>query len=572
MSYVVLQTYSIAGTVADFNASAFRFALARVVNVQPADVTIANVTAGSVVVDVEIEARTTDTMAAVSTSLTNLASSGAAAAGSALGFTLESISMPTHVSVVETLVASPASALPAPDTPPSPLLWSKAPTPPLNPPLGASPIGANQALRSLITAITSTAGIAVIASAVGLVMLCGLVIFVRRLRKARRRRCEELYSAERLQPNASEQPYGKACRSFNGVAPGEQRGSDKRGAMSAHRLADGNAPRPAFSTPSTIKGTESEGRLKLPAQGYGESTLVWPPPSEDEHKERAASRAESCLANRPLALPTTTIDHARFEDDESDDEIDRAIAEARALQTTTIGHARVEDDVSDDEIDREIAEARECLRSNSHLSNTASAAPAATAAAAFPAPIVPCQTPAAMLEWAATSPVFQQASKVPAKTALGTNASVDGDDLIGMSPLELAELTEMKRAAVLRAAVLPPTSARPFPSPSNWVARLPRLASSSIPAPNTSLAPIALPTIGGDVPIGLSAEELQVLADLRRRHADAEPVCTRVRGSGGSRAPQLVGVVASRPTWPAWQSRNTSSAAVASRPTWPTPQ
>ena len=116
IAYEVVQTFTAAGSIDDFNSTAFGIALATIIGVSPSAVTII-ATAASVAITATIEADTQEDSSTHWTSLAALSSVGAAAASAALGVSLEAISPP--VVNVETLLGpSPPPPAPPPATPP----------------------------------------------------------------------------------------------------------------------------------------------------------------------------------------------------------------------------------------------------------------------------------------------------------------------------------------------------------------------------------------------------------------------------------------------------------------------
>ena len=124
--YSVRQQYTLAGDVADFNKTAFVYALAAVASVDPEAISVTVVPASiSVVADIRAGTNSAASDAIVA-SLQALAASGTAAAGAALGgVTLELIVMP--VPVVD--VQSRPPSMPSPTDP-----SKQMPSPPASPP------------------------------------------------------------------------------------------------------------------------------------------------------------------------------------------------------------------------------------------------------------------------------------------------------------------------------------------------------------------------------------------------------------------------------------------------------
>ena len=115
LSYGVVQTYTVSGTVDTFDAAAFKTALATSVGVPASAVTL-TVTSASVHIVATITATNNTQLDSVAASLSTLAAGGAAAASTALGVTVEAIAPPT--TAVVTVFASPSTPPPLPPAPP----------------------------------------------------------------------------------------------------------------------------------------------------------------------------------------------------------------------------------------------------------------------------------------------------------------------------------------------------------------------------------------------------------------------------------------------------------------------
>ena len=150
IAYEVVQTFTVASSIDDFNSTAFGIALANTVGVSPSAVTII-ATAASVAVTATIEADTREDLSTLWTSLANLSSGGAAAASVALGVSLGAI-LPPVVNVETVVGPSPPPPAPPPPLPPTPpahppsLLPS---TTPLTATLSATPLAAPPATQAI---------------------------------------------------------------------------------------------------------------------------------------------------------------------------------------------------------------------------------------------------------------------------------------------------------------------------------------------------------------------------------------------------------------------------------------
>ena len=105
-----------------------------------------------------------------------------------------------------------------------------------------------------------------------------------------------------------------------------------------------------------------------------------------------------------------------------------------------------------------------------------------------------------------SSPNEEQVEVTKATTSL-----IDGDRAIGMSAVDLAELKKMQMATSANAFIEPGAT-----TPS---LALPEASYKPLVTPSPDTSP---PKVDGDVPIGMTAEEFQMLMDLRRLAAESD--------------------------------------------------
>ena len=189
LAYTVEQTFTAAGSIDDFNATAFGWNLAATVGVPPSHVSV-NATSASVRVVATITAADSSVSNTIYAALATLAANGTTAASASLGVTLETITPP--VAFVETIFASPSTPPPAMPPPSDPPPQLPAEPPPLQPPGVDDAADQNADQACLIAQLGPSCPWlwpAIIAAGASLVLLCVfLPLTMWYLRRRRRRR------------------------------------------------------------------------------------------------------------------------------------------------------------------------------------------------------------------------------------------------------------------------------------------------------------------------------------------------------------------------------------------------
>lgn len=651
-------------------------AVADHVNVPKESVSIVSITSGSVNVVVEILADTPSAQASVASSLTSLASSGNAAAGSVLGFTLEGIS----AAVATTIITPAPPSIPTHSLPPPMVPADASPANPAPSPSSGGGLGLESNLENDVPwSLPYNYVIILVVSSFALTIICCLTVFVmRQLSQAKRRWTEELYSTkseEPAEPESIDEPAEQDGPGFQHGPPRERASvkerpvteegrqlldylhkhfsldvGDEATATSGHPVEQlttstnsaeptrvQNQPRsstnpfdsaPSKSVQSKPTASTNPFEVELSESVRSEPTNLFysVQPIRVQRKPMASTNpfdlAPSTSARTVhVVLPGSSstrgegedpsIGHARVGDD-SDDEIDRAIAAAKlslGMDPTKRKDVAMIKDVpyastsrlpAIPRFDRESSVDSPCAVSGTSCSSSESPS--------FPPPSVevvistpgvsppPAKVPdaeakAAMqrridinrqrMKHAAAARARAEASSAPSDIV----PLVDGDAPIGLNPTELIELNNLVR----RVSTMEPGAPAPHLKLTAHHSQLiePRSSKTEPPAtPMHQKEGVAQPQAqltahqSASIPttemketfIGLSEEELQELADLRRQHeADlmaSTAANTTTPSACTTRGPALGsshGVPSARPSPRSMQLSSTPE----SRPTWP---